>query len=285
MIISIQYLRAIAALLVITAHFKLPYISHLCGAIGVDIFFVISGYIMSISAPKHFSKPFRFLVYRIIRIYPLYLILSLPFFLQAVINNDFDQVFKSLFFLGGDGDVYKDPLLFAGWSLYFEMIFYVLIILIRDTRITALICILIGLIGFLSFNSWINYIFNQFWILFAIGIFLDQIDNYLPKIHYRLSIVVSLAFLGFGMMFHDDVTDVNNYLPRLLVRYNDYVFPRIPLYGLTALIFIIYFRRFVELSKFKSRFLKIAGDYSYSIYLAHTAIYLVATYITDKFNL
>lgn len=38
MIVSIQYLRGIAALLGIAAHFQIPLISHFCGAIGVDIF-------------------------------------------------------------------------------------------------------------------------------------------------------------------------------------------------------------------------------------------------------
>ena len=53
-IISIQYLRAIAAILVVIFHYTntfeevfLPdFFSFMVGAFGVDVFFVISGYIM-----------------------------------------------------------------------------------------------------------------------------------------------------------------------------------------------------------------------------------------------
>jgi peptidoglycan/LPS O-acetylase OafA/YrhL len=58
-IISIQFLRAIASLLVLQVHLfpYLPFINKFfCGSIGVDIFFVISGYIIADSVVRLPSK-------------------------------------------------------------------------------------------------------------------------------------------------------------------------------------------------------------------------------------
>ena len=91
-IVSIQYLRGIAALLVVFYHvlqdigrysensyflnfYKLKYF----GQVGVDIFFVISGFVMMYVHGNDFQKSnisLNFLKRRIIRVVPLYWILS-----------------------------------------------------------------------------------------------------------------------------------------------------------------------------------------------------------------
>lgn len=240
---------------------------------------------MSLTAPKYFGNPGRFLIFRIIRIYPLYIILSLPFFLQAILNHDYTSVFKSLFFLGGDCISYKDPLLFSGWSLFFEMVFYILIITIKNIKLTGVVLSILGLIGFISFNSWINYIFNPFWIMFALGLSLHSIEKLLPKFNYKISIVVSILVLGCAMLFHDDIIDGSNFLPRLFVGYNGFILPRVFVYGLASLVFVVYFKNFMETSNFKNKLLQMSGDLSYSIYLTHSAIYLIGSYIIDKLAL
>src|SRR4028118_1191575 len=81
-IISIQFLRAIASLLVLQVHLfpYLPFINKFfCGAIGVDIFFVISGYIIADSVvrlpPKKSAA--TFLINRFSRVAPYYYLLTL----------------------------------------------------------------------------------------------------------------------------------------------------------------------------------------------------------------
>ena len=81
-IISLQYLRAVAALLVVFHHVRNPGnglfnpISHWnFGQAGVDMFFLISGYIMYAVARQ--ERPVRFLQRRIVRIVPLYWIATL----------------------------------------------------------------------------------------------------------------------------------------------------------------------------------------------------------------
>uniref|UniRef100_UPI003BA8F921 acyltransferase family protein n=1 Tax=Rosenbergiella collisarenosi TaxID=1544695 RepID=UPI003BA8F921 len=76
MIYSIQYLRLIACLMVVILHISLK--NHLSngndflyfGASGVDIFFIISGYIMCHINSKKPTTPIKFIKDRILRIYP-----------------------------------------------------------------------------------------------------------------------------------------------------------------------------------------------------------------------
>ncbi|HLK89733.1 MAG TPA: acyltransferase [Polyangia bacterium] len=124
---SIQALRAVAATSVILAH--VPFIDR--GVYGVDIFFVISGFIMC-----HIGSlsPDQFFLKRIFRVVPLYWLGTLGVFAIALLaprllnstTADPEHLVKSLFFIPfkkGNGDV--QPLLFLGWTLEYEMFFYV----------------------------------------------------------------------------------------------------------------------------------------------------------------
>jgi len=88
---NIQALRGIAVLLVIFYHltgvqvqssaaFSLPKVLQF-GAVGVDIFFLISGFLMMAitrSAPTGLTAAQQFLKRRLLRIYPMYWVVSLP---------------------------------------------------------------------------------------------------------------------------------------------------------------------------------------------------------------
>jgi len=141
---SIQYLRAVAAVMVAYFHtvdqipayrplFERYLLGNLNLASGVDIFFVISGFIMLISNRN--STPVSFAIRRVIRIVPLYWFLTVALALLAlwqpaqfrttVVSGA--AVLKSLLFVpylnpGHPGEVF--PLLVPGWSLNLEMFFY-----------------------------------------------------------------------------------------------------------------------------------------------------------------
>lgn len=138
---ALQYLRAIAALIVVYSHATiqipewktfLPY----TGAYGVDIFFIISGFIMVyISKPS--DTPGDFFVNRIRRVVPLYwfftlLMGAILFFLPTLFKTgEFSVVtlFQSLFFIPHyslQNPEYVWPIVAPGWSLNYEMYFYVL---------------------------------------------------------------------------------------------------------------------------------------------------------------
>ena len=76
-VLSVQYLRAVAALLVVFHHarqfpgFK-DAVGTGVGSAGVDMFFVISGFVMAVTAGRRNYPAFRFLARRGLRIIPLY---------------------------------------------------------------------------------------------------------------------------------------------------------------------------------------------------------------------
>lgn len=131
---SIQVLRAFAALAVVHFHTQFTIGSwHTFGAFGVDIFFVISGFIMAMICAANTRD---FLIRRLIRIVPLYWLLTLVFYAALVTHPAFDaevkrglpELLKSLFFIPyARYDGTKFPILVVGWSLNYEMCFYLIL--------------------------------------------------------------------------------------------------------------------------------------------------------------
>ena len=141
---DIGALRALAVLAVLFFHFKIPYFDG--GFSGVDIFFVISGYLMTHIILKGFEDhifSFRqFYIKRIVRIIPalLFLIIGLaiignlillPNDLQQLGNNSF---FSILFISNIDYYIHsgyfdlasQNNILLHTWSLSVEWQFYLL---------------------------------------------------------------------------------------------------------------------------------------------------------------
>lgn len=139
MIFPLQSLRAIAALLVIGVHGSNNIIYrnfgeenvvsawlNLWGDLGVDIFFVLSGFIIALSAQKSESVA-AFLMGRVFRIYPLY-ILSLVVYLAIFILGQsqlgyFDLFYSIFLVFQKRGDLYYS-LLGSAWTLGSEFLFY-----------------------------------------------------------------------------------------------------------------------------------------------------------------
>lgn len=124
---NIQALRAIAATLVIFQHIFIVAI----GSFGVDIFFVISGFV--IAYVSVFEKPEAFVLKRLFRVVPLYWLGTLavfavagvaPSLVNSTTSNLIDLV-KSLFFIPYvKGNGLTHPVLFLGWTLNYEVLFY-----------------------------------------------------------------------------------------------------------------------------------------------------------------
>jgi exopolysaccharide production protein ExoZ len=123
----VQLLRAIAAIAVVTHHIRL----FGNGAWGVDLFFVISGFIMCYVTE---DSGRRFFAKRLIRIVPLYWTGTLAVFCVALVfpslldhtTADFVDLLKSLFFIPFKKGHNTVPVLFLGWTLNYEMLFYLL---------------------------------------------------------------------------------------------------------------------------------------------------------------
>ena len=147
-LVSIQYVRALAALAVVLFHathrIHAPFF---VGAAGVDIFFVISGFIMWIVTERG-TKAEAFLAHRLLRIVPLYWIGTL---IAAVLAQpELDRLAASFLFIpwrAPDGRVW--PVLGQGWTLQYEMFFYLLfavgLLMPRRVQLAAINVALIGL--------------------------------------------------------------------------------------------------------------------------------------------
>lgn len=125
---SIELLRFVAATSVLFVH--IPTIG--AGYFGVDIFFVISGFVMMLSTEASAKS---FLLKRAIRILPIYYALTIGVFLIAMwhpsllanTTADLSHLVKSLLFIPFDKNgIGHYPILFLGWTLNYEMYFYVI---------------------------------------------------------------------------------------------------------------------------------------------------------------
>jgi exopolysaccharide production protein ExoZ len=135
-LLSIQYLRAAAALAVVVYHASQwggPVLD--VGRAGVDVFFVISGVIMWTVTGRAERAPGRFLWRRFTRVAPFYWLVTLALTAVALVWPDFldnvhpetGHVLLSLAFIPHmDPKGQPFPLYGPGWSLNYEAFFYLL---------------------------------------------------------------------------------------------------------------------------------------------------------------
>jgi exopolysaccharide production protein ExoZ len=139
-IVAVQILRAVAALSVVFCHYNQLDL-FLTGrrddpiplyflASGVDLFFVISGFIMIYSSKALFAAPDgirTFAVRRLARIVPLYWITTITYIFVVHFPLSLWPIMGSLFFIPyGTVGTQIVPIHGAGWTLNYEMMFYVL---------------------------------------------------------------------------------------------------------------------------------------------------------------
>jgi len=165
---SIQYLRGIAALLVVFHHLLLPsavglpFDGHVeVGASGVDIFFVISGFVIAYTHARSSYSPAYFLYRRVIRVVPLYWVLTafgiavhlgLGFFSSWVVSPA--TVVHSFLFLPYPNPTQPStifPLIEPGWTLIYEMFFYAVfttaILVARGRAVLLAAAVMLTLVG------------------------------------------------------------------------------------------------------------------------------------------
>ena len=127
---------------------------------GVDLFFVISGFIMWVTTARKDVTPRAFMVRRIIRIVPLYwfvtlLVVTCKLLVPGILSRlrvSTPAVLKSLFFIPYDSITFPGniwPVVEPGWTLNYEMFFYALfavsLVLTVRARLAALLVVMITL--------------------------------------------------------------------------------------------------------------------------------------------
>ncbi len=199
--VTVQALRAVAALLVVAYHaFDMwalrvqPGSAWVNGAAGVDIFFVISGFVMVVSSRRLAGEPhgwLTFMRYRVVRIVPLYwllttLKLALVFFFAGLAlrsSIDIDSVLRSYLFLPVvDSAGHFRPLLPVGWTLTYEFVFYLLFALALALRVDVLRVLVpafavIGALALLRGGDWPEWtiLFSTIVFEFLFGVVLAKL--------------------------------------------------------------------------------------------------------------
>lgn len=141
-LLAIQGLRAIAAGMVVYAHGLMTYQDKIdtsaepntlmsYGDLGVKIFFCISGLIIfksTLSMPPGADSVWTFIKKRLIRIVPAYWIATLVYAAKLSMQGtavSLEHLIKSLLFIPYvDAHGLMRPVLGAGWTLNYEMLFY-----------------------------------------------------------------------------------------------------------------------------------------------------------------
>jgi len=285
---SIQILRAIAAWLVVLHHYNqvffnwdmsgtyIPYFisnfTHIYGKMGVDLFFIVSGLIMFITINKS-PNAMHFLLKRVIRVYPPYwfytaLLLVIvisstqPYFLFEKYN--LVSVTKSLMLIPNENPngIGLYPFLTVGWTLFFEMVFYVIctIGVMTTTRYWWIITIAILTVTPKYWSlEWGSYFLKNSYISeFAIGLSIGFLLINNIRNNIKENMLISFSMIAFG------ISNITPDTTNLLTQIN-----------LGLIVF-----GFAVMPELKNRFFTAAvnlGSASYSTYLIHTIV-LVTTY-------
>lgn len=277
-IAPIQMLRGIAATMVVFVHIALQVRRLGFASIdaewmlsGVDIFFVISGFIMWVSLARHPQRTAReFMLHRIVRVVPLYWLLTAlmvvvmliaPQLLQSG-RFDLAHIIKSFLFIPAPHPLTGAywPVLVPGWTLNFEMFFYLLfsiaIVLskgIERTRLAIIAVLIVAAVAVAQFADFLPDAIRHYGepilleFLFGIGVGWA----YVRRWPIRSALAWVLVTVGFALLF---------------VLHASEKFPRILIAGLPAML-VVAGAAFVDRLSIPP--LKRLGDASYSLYLSH----------------
>lgn len=218
---SIQALRGVAAAVVVLAHtlehggIDSP-LALFLGRFGVEIFFVVSGLVITISTGNSDFNPVGFIIKRAFRVIPLYwatttlvavLALIAPFAFKTT-TFEGSYYLKSLLFIpeqapGTAHDL--RPLFKLGWTLNYEMFFYALVAMLswcktNNLRNSILCIVLLSLLS-LSQLTVKSSIASEFYLTL----------NYIPFLFGIL--------IGWALQNNYDITPNSTSLKRALALF------------------------------------------------------------------
>lgn len=283
MLVQLQYIRAIAALLVVYFHaiLQLQKLApdawlngYLFGKSGVDLFFVLSGFVMWITTCDKPMSVGDFWWRRIRRIVPLYWAMTLfaatvAFVMPQILKStqfDVPHILASLAFLPWINPADPEgrmiaPVIVPGWTLNFEMFFYLLfgfcLLLPRQLRLAGLVA-LIAAIFLVCTLVLPDLTVGRFYGDSVIFEFVaGAVLGHLYKTGHRLPVAAAgvMALFGFAALLYLDFLEID--LPRFFTI------------GIPSIL-VVYAATSVEVRERRSfHWLQVLGDASYSIYLTH----------------
>lgn len=291
MIVTIQYLRGIAAMLVVLAHIDTQLLRLTkdqigfgagAGLWGVDIFFVISGLIMYRAAIAADVAPGRFLLNRVIRIVPLYwtltvLVAGAAYLVPSAFSStQFDplHLLASLLFLPWPNPAYSGywPVLIPGWTLNLEIFFYgvvaVALLLPAQRRLpgaSVMMCLAFIALSIARPTGPLSFYTNDVVLEFVFGLLIGSIAERRkpgPVVGAALVIVAVCAVAWHGLLEG---------------------WPRSLAYGVPAMFLVFGSLQFESWARrHPVKPMRYLGDISYSLYLTHVIALPAVTVLFSK---
>ncbi|MCX7554165.1 acyltransferase [Marinicella sp. S1101] len=306
MIINIQFLRTIATLMVVLFHVFPHYINadglikqfmfllHQFGFIGVDMFFVISGFVIYKSSYRNNGqkKFLEFIYERAARIYLGYwphmvIAIILVLWLQPVILERIDFIGST--FLTQPN--FRELMIPVTWTLFFEVYFYLFfafLLLFNKRHLSKILIVyfvaivLVQLYGIIIENNYAvgkfenmslvnKLIFSPFCLEFIMGCLIGIYFDSRRVKSLGLLFVLTLIFFGLGFYYQQ-----SELLPSGLLAQGYNLPQRVFFYGFSA-VFITMILIEVELrgKQLFPKFSLLMADAAYSIYLSHLIIIFV----------
>lgn len=256
---SLQVLRAVAASAVVVGHCG----GFALGSAGVDLFFVISGFIIATVAPGR--SPSEFLSARVWRIYPIYYVYLLPWFGVAIWAGlaTWQGTLTSLTLWPVYGEVVR-PYLKVAWTLTFEMLFYVsAAATLRYGSRAVLLAFAACLLGFQFFpNPLLGFLGNPMIFEFLAGVFIAR----LPRSEAG-GLLIPVGIVLFALSDAARFAEPPSAIDASVSIY------RVLAWGIPAALIVyggICLERFAKVP-----LLVLVGDASYTIYLSHLMLSLL----------
>lgn len=298
-IYNLQIARGLAALIVVLGHLTPPYINKYLPntQLGVSIFFCLSGFIM-VHTFKEGDGFFSFMKKRIARIYPSYIIISLPMIVFFSIQAEsISYALHSAFFIPWL-DWANHPLSQKtrysianpiAWTLFYEFYFYLIFSISKSIFphskfkvvgctslvILSVIALTISIYGFDHNPGFLAVDFKAiFGNLCLLPFIFGMIGSLICKSEYKSSKAIFLIIPASTIMLKlaHNFTDNEQLI--------DIIFSGIP-----CSVLLIYLANAKRYSGFVYEKLYSVGFYSYSLYLFHANLYLVSGKLSDKFQL
>lgn len=294
-IISVQYLRAVAATGVVFHHaLGPPYINSglapppTIGEAGVDLFFVISGFIIWVTTRGRETLPADFVQHRIVRIVPLYWICTFAFLAMQLASRKAEAIsisalVRSLLFIPTYDPAIAQKIsafYFLGWTLMYEMFFYALfafaLTLPRPRQLASVVAVLLGLSALgaaFSFQGGMSYAYTSPLLLeFAAGCLLGAL--YAKRALPRTSAGVIFILIGVAA------------LAATIWSPPDGLYERTLFWGVPAALIVLGALCAEDtVRRHASGVLVLLGDASYAIYLSHVLIILVFNLVVQRLKI
>lgn len=281
---SIQAARGIAALMVLALHSYLLDTKYLSsdvipsfaelGHLGVDVFFVISGFVMAMTtghAHRNSGNISRFIFKRLTRIYPIYwfyffLLMPIVLYVPGIVNASQDEgpnIFRS-FFLLPDNQV---PLLLVAWTLVYELWFYAVFAIFlcfsRKTLPYLLVgwaVVLVALNGFIPQSAFLRIAIGPYALEFILGAFAYLATQRFPSTKGDAALCIGLMAMAGCVIVWPAI-------------FKDQSASRMLAFGAPTALALFGLVKFEKSGRFpKSRLIESLGNSSYSLYLSHLLV-------------